>query len=264
MRFRLFFFLGMLVLLLAFAASPSITSANHSWNGYHWARTANPFTLKLGNNTSGTWTNHLATVSSDWSQSTVLDTVIVPGGTKPKPCRPTSGRDEVCSANYGNTGWLGLAQIWITGGTHIVQGVVKNNDYYFGNSTYQYNNEAEKLHVICQEVGHTLGLDHQDTSGASLNTCMDYYHSTSDTDTLSTHPNQHDYDELVIIYTHLDSFSTLSSSASSLPAYIANGDFSAPSAWGRLVRTSGNGRSSVYERDFGGGRKVLTFVNWAK
>ena len=26
------------------------TEASHSWGGYHWARKANPFTLKLGNN----------------------------------------------------------------------------------------------------------------------------------------------------------------------------------------------------------------------
>ena len=60
-------------------------------------------------------------------------------------------------------------------------------------------------HVICQEVGHTFGLDHQSTDGSSLNTCMDYYHNTSASDTRSTHPNQHDYDELGIIYSHVDS-----------------------------------------------------------
>jgi len=110
-----------------------------------------------------------------------------------------------------------LAQIWITGGTHITQGVIKNNDYYFGNSSYQYNT-PEMQHVICQEIGHTFGLDHQDESGISLNTCMDYYHNTSASDTKSTHPNQHDYDELGIIYAHLDSFSTVgAASAGFLP-----------------------------------------------
>ena len=94
----------------------------------------------------------------------MMDTTVVAGGTRPKNCRPTTGRVEVCNAAYGNTGWLGVAQIWITGGTHITQGTVKNNDYYFGNSTYQYNNTAEMQHVICQEVGHTFGLAHQDES----------------------------------------------------------------------------------------------------
>ena len=128
--------LGGLAVVTAVVLAAS-ASASHSWGGYHWARTANPFTLKLGDNVSGLWDGMLVTASSDWSQSTVLDTTIVPGGTNPRRCRPTSGRVEVCSASYGNTGWLGLAQIWISG-SHITQGLVKNNDYYFGSSTYQY------------------------------------------------------------------------------------------------------------------------------
>jgi hypothetical protein len=90
----------------------------------------------------------------------------------------------------------------------IEQGTVKNNDHYFGNSSYQYNT-AEMQHVIGQEVGHTFGLDHQDESGISLNTCMDYYHNTSASDTKSTHPNSHDYSELSTIYSHLDSTTTI-------------------------------------------------------
>lgn len=248
------------VALLTAVVLPSIVGANNSWGGYHWARTSNPFVLKLGDNTSGSWTGKLATVSSDWSQSTVLDTTVVAGGTRPKTCRPTGGRVEVCNANYGNTGWLGVAQIWISGGVHITQGTVKNNDYYFGSSTYQYNNEAEKLHVICQEVGHTLGLDHQSTDGSSLNTCMDYYHNTSGTDAQSTHPNQHDYDELGIVYGHLDSSTTVTAS----PRTTGAAGLDAPSEWGKLVSASKDGRSATYERDFGGGNKVATFVIWTR
>ena len=256
-KMRPFLAIAVVAVLLMAVVAPSIARANNSWGGYHWGRTSNPFALKLGDNTSGSWTANLATVSSDWSQSTVLDTTVVAGGTRPKLCRPTSGRVEVCNANYGGTGWLGVAQIWISGGVHITQGTVKNNDYYFGSSTYKYNNEAEKLHVICQEVGHTLGLDHQSTDGSSLNTCMDYYHNTSATDTLSTHPNQHDYDELGIIYNgHLDSGTTVAVS----PAAKAD----APNDWGKLVSSSKEGHSATYERDLGGGNKVVTFVIWTR
>lgn len=250
-------------LLLALTASPfaTPTSATNSWGGYHWARTSNPFTIKLGDNVSGLWDAMLVTASSDWSQSNVLDTAIVAGGANPKNCRPTSGRVEVCNSSYGNTGWLGVAQIWLTGGTHITQGTVKNNDYYFGNTTYKYNNTAEMQHVICQEIGHTFGLDHQSTDGSSQNTCMDYYHNTSSSDLTSTHPNAHDYDELAIIYAHLDTFTTISAT-STQPAHIANGDFGDPSSWGKLV--SSNAKSSKYERDFGGGNKVVTLVIWAR
>jgi hypothetical protein len=76
------------------------------------------------------------------------------------------------------------------------------NDYYFsgGGSSYTYNNSAQMQHVVCQEVAHTFGLDHQDESGASLDTCMDYYHNTSSSDLKSTKPNAGDFGELTCIY----------------------------------------------------------------
>jgi len=256
-------FLGLF--LAGVFASVTPADASHSWNGYHWARTDNPFTLKLGANVSGLWGSMLVAASSDWSQSNVLDTAIVAGSTNPNPCRPTSGRVEVCNARYGNTGWLGLAQIWITGGEHIVQGVVKNNDYYFGNSSYQYNNTAEMQHVICQEIGHTLGLDHQDTSGASLNTCMDYYHNTSASDTESTHPNQHDYDELAIIYAHLDASTTVASSASSRLGH-GNADDHVPAGVDEhyLPSWASPAAGHVYEVDLPNGLRVVTHVIWVR
>jgi hypothetical protein len=218
---------------IAAVAAPAAL-ANHSWGGYHWARQSNPFGVKLGDNVSGPWDSMLRTASTDWSKSTVLDAPVVAGGTRPKNCRPTSGRVEVCNASYGNTGWLGVAQIWLTTGGHIVQGTVKNNDYYFGSSSYQYNNAAEMQHVICQEIGHTFGLDHQDESGISLNTCMDYYHNTSASDTKSTHPNSHDYQELSTIYSHLDSTTTVGA----------------------------NARTSKFVAHLTGGAQLVTYVTW--
>jgi hypothetical protein len=80
---------------------------------------------------------------------------------------------EVCNWKYGNNGWLGLAQIWISGG-HITQGVSKNNDTYFDTSTY--DTPAWRQFVTCQEIGHTFGLGHQDEDfyNANLGSCMDY------------------------------------------------------------------------------------------
>ena len=253
--------------LFSLGAFALVANATHSWGGYHWARTSNPFTLKLGNNTSGTWTGLLNTVSSDWSASTLLDTSVIASGKNPKTCRPTLGRDEICNANYGNTGWLGVASVWIYSDGHIAQGTVKNNDYYFGSSTYPYNNEAEKLHVICQEIGHTLGLDHQSTDGFSLDTCMDYYHNTSDSDTRSTLPNAHDYEELGIIYGgHTDvsnSYTTASASNRGFSGLAQSGDFEKASEWGKSLKQDNHGRDSLFERDLGKGNKIFTFVIWA-
>ena len=230
--------------------------ASHSWGSYHWARTANPFTLKLGDNMSAAWDAHLAVASVDWSASSVLDTTVVSGGTNPKRCKAVSGRVEVCNSKYGNNGWLGIAQIWASG-NHITKGAVKLNDFYFNMPTY--NTPAWRQFVICQEVGHTLGLDHQDENfdNPNLGTCMDY---TSDPST-NQHPNTHDYEQLEAIYIHLDSVTTV---GQALPnGNRAGVDLENPTEWGQAVRQSKDGRNSLYERDLGRGNKVFTFVIWA-
>src|SRR5262249_48946840 len=136
--------------------------------------------------------------------STPLLTAIVAGQSN-KRCAMVLGTTQVCNGSYGKNGWLGLASINIVDGEHITRGSAKMNDTYF--STATYNNSNEKQHVVCQEMAHTFGLDHQSTDGSSLNTCMDYFSNTgvNATSTLSTKPNAHDFDELNIIYEHLDS-----------------------------------------------------------
>ena len=255
-------FAVVLVALLAVPAFAGNLGApapdNHSWGGYHWARTANPLNLKVGDNLTLTeWKNDLATAVSDWNRSTVLNLTIVAGQASGK-CRPTAGRDEVCNARYGNNGWLGLAQIWLSNG-HISQGTEKMND------TYVMNN-AEKLHVICQEIGHTFGLDHQSTDGSSQNTCMDYYQNTSNNDTTSTHPNQHDYAELATIYAHTDSFNSAFAGVMqqlSMPVVAIGDDLDEPWRWGTPVDFDNAGRADVFVLDRGNGEQVVTHVVWA-
>jgi hypothetical protein len=252
----------------AVAVLAASASANHSWGKYHWARTSNPFTVALGDNTN--W--DLATASGDWTASTVLDAPVVGSNKNPFSCEPTLGRVEVCNADYGATGWLGVAQIWIyRGGSHIAQGTVELNDYYFGRSSYAYNNSAEQLHVVCQEVGHTFGLDHQSETGESLNTCMDYYHNTSSTDTLSTHPNQGDYDELRCIYDPAVAHQKLSSGGHTCRGTGHYDSFdsagASPSSFFPGVAPSFSPGAQVAESKFvdhlPNGALLVTWVTWA-
>lgn len=227
---------------------------SHSWGNYHWARTSNPFTLKIGDNVSSAWDSYLATTSSDWTTSNVLDTTIVAGSSNPKNCKATSGMVQVCNSNYGNNGWLGIAGISVSG-SHITSAYVKLNDSYFNSSTY--NTPAWRNLVSCQEVGHAFGLDHQDANfdNPNLGTCMDY---TSDPST-NQHPNKHDYDQLAAIYAHLDSTTTVGLAAPSSPAPNFAGD--ADEAWGTLV--DAKGPMETYYRDLGEGHGVITHVFWA-
>ncbi|MDO8522602.1 MAG: hypothetical protein Q7S08_04985 [bacterium] len=255
---------GIIALYALLMAVPAY--ANHSWGGYHWARTANPFTLKLGDNVSFAWDAHLSVASGDWSASSVLDTAVVKGVSNPKNCRASSGRVEVCNSKYGNNGWLGIATVWVSG-SHITQGTVKLNDTYF--NTARYNTPAWRQFVACQEIGHTFGLDHQDEAfgNPNLGTCMDYTNDPSGTlyNQLSNeHPNTHDYDQLASVYTHFDTFTTVSKTSAASGAVSAdNIDTSNASEWGKAIRTSRDGRSPLYVRDMGNGQKIFTFVIWA-
>ena len=277
-----------LAALLALVAFSPAAQAHHSWGKYHWARTTTDgsFNLKLGDNvSSSTWDSSLSKASTDWSVSTVLDTNIVTGGTSGATCNPTSGMVEVCNAEYGQNNWLGLAQIWISG-KHITQGTTKMNDTYF--AVPKYNTPAWRQFVMCQEVGHTFGLDHQDErfNNTNLETCMDYTNDPSGTlgtnGTLSNEqPNQGDYDELLCVYDpasyrvmlsttthrctgtgHIDSFTTVApaSAASTMPPAANRGSFNSRAQWGRLVEESPNGKLELWVRDFGGEARMLTWV----
>jgi hypothetical protein len=237
---------------------PQTTEATHSWGGYHWARTSNQFTLKVVDSNTSNWDGALNTAMSDWSQSTVFDVVRDSTGADDstrarKQCKMVAGKIRSCNANYGFNGWLGIASINISGGVHITQATVKMNDSYLS-SGYSSTN---RQHVMCQEIGHDFGLDHQDESGADLNTCMDYSSALD-----NPHPNAHDYEELQLIYSHNDSSTTIA--ALTMFQNEFGDDPDAPHNWGQLVSQSANGRSSVYEHVNLNGTKTVRHVFWTQ
>lgn len=242
---------------LAVLSLPIETSATHSWGNYHWARRSNPFNLKVVDSNTPDWDSARSLAMTDWSQSNVLN--LINGAADDlqrtrKRCPMVSGQVRSCNANYGFNGWLGLASINITGGVHITQGTSKMNDSYFNSGGYTTTN---RRHVMCQEIGHTFGLDHQSESGADLNTCMDYSNQLD-----NPSPNAHDYQQLETMYSHLDSTTTVGFAV--FAENVFGDDPDAPHNWGQLVRQSANGRSSVYERDFGNGNKTLRHVFWTE
>lgn len=250
---------------LACAAMAPVAQATHSWGGYHWARSTPQFTLKLGNNlSSADWISHMTQASSDWNnggQTPVLTAIVA--GTSNRRCSMVVGTTQVCNGAYGNNGWLGLASINISG-LHITRGSAKMNDTYFNSASY--NNPNEREHVMCQEVAHTFGLDHQSTNGSSLNTCMDYFSNTGANadSTLSTKPNAHDFEELGIIYAHLDTTTTVAALATAnADQRTVDVDISDdPGSWGQLMSQATHGRSSTYERLNRDGSKTITHVYW--
>ncbi len=100
-----------------------------------------------------------------------------------------------------DSGWLGLASITQLDG-HIKTGKVTMNRELL--KQYPPNVAA---HVLCQEIGHILGLGHQ---AFANNSCMDDCQGRGPgwlsclSSTEGTTPNAHDKEQLDTIYAHTD------------------------------------------------------------
>ncbi|NNC76350.1 MAG: hypothetical protein HKN77_00215 [Woeseiaceae bacterium] len=195
----------------ALVSAPSV--ADHSWADYHWARTSSSFDLTIINSTTSDWDDFVTQAISDWSNSTKLNMNEDPNGdTNRKTRRQCKGGDgtvRICNLAYGNTGWLGIAGISLDSNGHITTGYTKMNDTYF--SQAYYNAPDWKLSVTCQELGHNVGLGHQDEdfNNQSLFSCMDYQ------DPPYEYPNSHDYEQLAAIYSHTDTYNSYAGSGGS-------------------------------------------------
>lgn len=193
-----------LALLAALVAAPAVAATTSSWNGYRWARTG-PLAIKAVSRLSSTWQPYFAPALRAWSTASQIDFVSVRGSVT-SACSPVFGTVQVCNGNYGTNGWLGYANVWLSGG-FIVQATVRLNDTYFTQASY--NKPAFRTQTICQELGHTIGLAHNNTSRSDRNTgsCMDY---SNDPDGGSVYgasnlaPGKVDFDGLNIIYRQLN------------------------------------------------------------
>ena len=262
---------GALLCCAALSVGPAM--ANHAWGNYHWNRSGAQVTPTVGDNVTSAWDDYLKVAvqggggKPGWNNSSVIESAIAPGTANPKTCKPVAGTIQVCNARYGNNGWLGIAQIWLSGG-HITQGVTKLNDTYFG--TANYNKPAWRRLVTCQEVGHDYGLGHVNENFNAPNTgsCMDY---TNDPDgggaygDSNEYPNSHDFETLEAIYSHADATNfavrTVGQAAARPVSEASGGD--SPAEWGRAIHFDGQGRPDMFEQEVGTGRKKITHVFWA-
>ena len=106
--------------LAAFAAFGGTAAASHSWSTYHWARTSNPFTIKVINANTPAWSGQLDEAIAGWNNSPQLYSPFTPrwlaspvlnvvkeSGAADKRCRAVAGKVKSCNGSYGQNGWLG-------------------------------------------------------------------------------------------------------------------------------------------------------------
>jgi hypothetical protein len=172
--------------------------ADHSWNSNHW-RSDNLAPTVVNRTTSSLY--NVPAAATEWSNL----------GTPIQPTLTTAKKGNITVSEASNVFWLGLARIFIDGSGHITKGEVKLNTRLL-----RAYGPAAADHVLCQELGHVLGLDHNRTQ---LDTCMNDQAPLGS----ATSPNAHDTEQLNLIYNHSDTTGTTSSSSSTGAAPSGNG-----------------------------------------
>lgn len=195
---------GWIVLLAsAFLLLPSAAVAGHEWGSnppYHWSGTGER-TISMNDGTpppvgASPWTSYIFNAESDWEASPRISLVTqVWGG-----CQDYGGAINVCAADYADScgdspqgSWVGCAGLSVyTPSNHIAKGSVR-----FDNVVSGWNWTSERRsHVVCMEIGHTLGLQHR----TDVSSCMYNPISTGD----SPDPDAHDYSVINTSHGHND------------------------------------------------------------
>ena len=213
---------------------------------YHWARKNASFRLRVGNNVAGDWHRYLRGALEEWNQGETVTLLEVGGATDPQSCDPVAGTVQVCDWWYGTqTGWLGLTRIYFNArGDHIDAATIQLNNSFLYARNSRYNTDVARRHTLCHELGHTLGLDHPETTS-----CMnDSQHAVFNYAT----PINADFRELRRIYEHADATRTV---ARAQEADLALFD---ATAWPEPTS-----EEEVMALPLDGETAVLTFVIWA-
>lgn len=226
--------------------------ARHSWRKYAWAYSGAEISSPVVDNTSGQWPARVSLAVQDWNVSTRIQANKTNGNNT--ACDFVGGTIQVCNADYGDSGWLGIASISINGST-ITAGTTKLNDFYFAQQ--RYNTESWKQLVTCQEIGHDYGLGHQDENfnTDATKSCMEYTSLPADNE----HPDAHDYAQLETIYSSGGTGG--GGKPGGRPQVAGNGGNSA-AEWGRPVAYLPNGKPFKYERQLANGTRIITHVTW--
>ena len=171
------------LVLVSILLSMTAVSANNVWNGWHWKSDSRSPTV------ADQTTDSIYDVAGEVGELAGLATGITPTNTQ-------SNKGDIEVKEQFSIQWFGLAQVRIKDG-HITKGRVKlNTDLIKASYDTQEEREEVAEHVLCQELLHVLGLQHQDG-----NSCMN-----SDNATLGDFPDTDDHDvaTLISLYGHVD------------------------------------------------------------
>jgi hypothetical protein len=190
-----------LVVGAVFGAGRGPASADHGWRDYHWPHSGAEARVRIVDSVTNEWNATLNQAVDRWNRSVVLRGVIDAGDLSGRrSCTPARRTVRVCNDAYGTSGdWnrvVGLTTIRADAAGHILEAKVQFNESYLDSNSpdFRYLNDPTAWReVVCHELGHAFGLDHNSGNGSCLRAVIapGGFFPT---------PNGHDYEQLEINY----------------------------------------------------------------
>jgi len=120
--------------------------------------------ISIKNNLSPVYSQFVPRVLRDWNLASSI--VVTENGSD-------SIQVPIDNNYYGDVGWVGVANISYNG-DHISNATVRINDTYM--KLARYKNAEQQQFVVTHEIGHALGVGHQNTTFCDQNvgSVMDY------------------------------------------------------------------------------------------
>ena len=104
--------------------------------------------LTLQNALDETWQREFDYAVEDWKESDAIE-LTVESVEVDHTCKGVDKVVVVCNANFGDTGWVGLAENMVLPSGVIVSSIVKMNEYYLRNADFDH-----RRLTMCHEIGH--------------------------------------------------------------------------------------------------------------
>ena len=173
-----------IIAILGLLAVATVASADHAWSVYHWpSDNLNPTVVDKTSSSLYKVTEGV----EEWAN---LGTAIQPEMASKGNADIKVGESVIRSSSF-----LGLAGVYLDDDGHITRAEIVLNTRLL----VDYPQDVAD-HVLCQEIGHVLGLTHNRVGDSSPgdDTCMN---DQVDLFTVQyTSPNDHDTDQLNAIY----------------------------------------------------------------
>lgn len=157
----------------------------HAWGNFHWPEDNHKITF-FDATIDSRIDDALIRALCDWDDL----------GT-PLSLHPGKEGADILIVEDEELGSLGLAELTLKNKDEIASAKVTINPVLYQSSTYSYN---ALRHVICQEVGHALGLYHiqADSCMDDCGMSFDWYSCINSPNNIG--PNAHDREQLNLIY----------------------------------------------------------------